>query len=73
MAFLTKEPLWCIIVMGFNFLDCKEYHSSYSVIENDRHDRLTDKPSIHIFELSKVPKEIIKGNIKQQWMGTYQG
>lgn len=29
---------------------------------------MTDKLSIHIFELPKVPKELISGDNKQKWM-----
>lgn len=33
-----------------------------------RTELFTDKLSIHIFELPKVPKELITGDTKQQWM-----
>lgn len=55
-------------ILGFRYLDCDEYHSSYSILEDKRYEKFTDKLSIHIFELPKVPKEIISGDTKQQWM-----
>lgn len=42
--------------------------SPFSILENTRYEKLTDKLSIHIFELPKVPKELISGDNKQKWM-----
>lgn len=55
-------------VLGFKFLNCENYHSSYSILEDTRYEKFTDKLSIYVFELPKVPKEIISGDVKQQWM-----
>ena len=62
------EQTYSVNILGFKYLDCTEYHSSYSILENTRHEKLTDKLSIHIFELPKVPKELIRGDNKQKWM-----
>ncbi|MCM1508832.1 MAG: Rpn family recombination-promoting nuclease/putative transposase [Ruminococcus flavefaciens] len=62
------EQTFSVNILGFRYLDCKEYHSSYSILEDKRYEKLTDKLSIYIFELPKVPKEIISGDTKQQWM-----
>ena len=62
------EQTYSVNVLGFKYLDCDEYHSSYSIREDKRHDKLTDKLSIHIFELPKVPREIVSGNKTQIWM-----
>ena len=62
------EQSFSVNVLGFNYLDCAEYHSSYSIREDKRFDKLTDKLSIHIFELPKVPKERISSDNKQMWM-----
>lgn len=62
------EQTYSVNVLGFKYLDCAEYHSSYSIREDKRFDKLTDKLSIHIFELPKVPKERISGDHKQMWM-----
>ena len=62
------EQTYSVNILGFKYLDCAEYHSSYSILENARHEKLTDKLSIHIFELPKVPKELINGDNKQKWM-----
>lgn len=62
------EQTISINVLGFKFLNCENYHSSYSILEDSRYEKFTDKLSIHVFELPKVPKEIISGDAKQQWM-----
>ena len=62
------EQAFSVNILDFNFLNCENYHSSYSIMEESRYEKLTDKLSIHIFELPKVPKEIISGDNKQQWM-----
>ena len=59
------EQTYSINVLGFKYLDCEDYHSSYSIREDKRNDILTDKLSIHIFELPKVSKEIISSDNKQ--------
>ena len=62
------EQTYSVSILGFNFLNCTDYHSSYSILEDKRYEKLTDKLSIHIFELPKVPKELIGGDNKQMWM-----
>lgn len=62
------DQTFSVNVLGFNYTNCNEYHSSYSVLEDKRYEKFTDKLSIHLFELPKVPKEIISGDNKQQWM-----
>ena len=62
------EQTYSVNVLGFKYLDCAEYHSSYTIREDKRFEKLTDKLSIHIFELPKVPKELISGDNKQMWM-----
>ena len=46
----------CINILGFKMFDCQEYHSSFSVLEDNRYELLTDKMHIHFFELPKVKK-----------------
>lgn len=62
------EQTFSVNVLGFKFLDCENYHSSYSILEDTRHERFTDKLSIHVFELPKLPKEVISGDVKHKWM-----
>ena len=62
------DQTFSVNVLGFNFLACDEYHSAYSVLENRRHEQLTDKLSIHIFELPKISEEINPADDKQMWL-----
>lgn len=50
----TFKKTICINIINFNIFDCKEYHSSYKVMERERREVLTDKFGIHFFELKKV-------------------
>jgi len=44
-----------ISIVGFNLFDCVEFHSEYQALEVKRHTPLTDKMSLHYFELPKLP------------------
>ena len=44
----------CINIINFDLFDCADYHSHFKILENERHEVLTDKLSIHFFELRKV-------------------
>ncbi len=45
-----------INIINFNLFGCSAYHSSFSLREDTRYDRLTDKCAIHFFELKKINK-----------------
>ena len=51
----------CINVLNFGMFDCPEFHSSFSVREDNRNELLTDKMHLHFFELTKV-KAVSKRN-----------
>ncbi len=60
-----------INIINFNLLDVNEFpgfHSHYKLMETKRHDTLTDKCSIHIFELRKLGKKINKNNRMELWL-----
>lgn len=59
---------YSINILGFNFLEHPEYHSKYAVLNEARFQKLTDKLSIHFFELPKVPSELIPNDNKRIWM-----
>lgn len=55
-----KETI-CINILAFNlFLDTKEYHSHFQILENKRHELMTDKLSFHFFELKKLKNTSIE-------------
>ncbi|GHU42391.1 hypothetical protein FACS1894111_06250 [Clostridia bacterium] len=47
-----------ISLLDFSLFTCKEYHSEYYPLEVTRHERLSDKMTMHYFELQKLPKDI---------------
>ena len=44
----------CMNIINFNLFECPDYHSYFQVMENERHEILSDKFAIHFFELKKV-------------------
>ena len=52
-----------ISIINFNQLDCQEFHSEFRPLEVTRHELLTDKMSLHFFELPKLPKDISPNNM----------
>lgn len=50
-----KETI-AINVIDFNLFECKEYHSTFKVLEERRHELLTDKFRIDFLELRKAKK-----------------
>ncbi len=46
----------CINIINFDLFGCEDYHSHFKVMENERHEILTDKFAIHFFELKKLNK-----------------
>jgi len=44
-----------ISLIDFNLFDCEEFHSEFRALEVRRGEELTDRMSLHFFELKKVP------------------
>ncbi len=57
----------CINIINFNQFDCKDYHSHFKVMENTRHEVLSDKFAIHFFELKKI-KYARKNKRMEDWL-----
>ena len=62
-----KESI-CINIINFNMFDCNEFHSHFKVMEKNRHELLSDKFSIHFFELKKINKNVNPDNRMQLWL-----
>jgi predicted transposase/invertase (TIGR01784 family) len=45
-----------ISILAFKLFDCPEFHSEFRPLEVTRHTQLTDRMSLHYFELPKIPK-----------------
>ena len=57
-----------ISIVGFRLFDCKEFHSEYQALEVTRHTPLTDKMSLHYFELPKLPGSVGAENGMELWL-----
>ena len=57
----------CINIINFDLFDCDDYHSHFKVLENERHEVLTDKFAIHFFELKKLSK-FKKNRRMEDWL-----
>ncbi len=55
-------------ILDFNMFTCKEFHSHFKIMETSRHNVLTDKFSMHFFELKKISKEINKDDPMELWL-----
>jgi len=67
----------CINILNFTMFECSEYHSSFSVREDNRGELLTDRMQIHFLELTKVNKissknESYKSDALRLWMQLFK-
>ena len=60
-------------ILGFILFDCDEVHSEFQPLEVNRYTPLTDKMSLHYFELPKLPKvDYINPNSeKDLWLALF--
>jgi len=47
-----------ISILGFKLFDCAEFHSEFQALEVTRHTKLTDRMSLHYYELPKMPGRV---------------
>jgi len=57
--------------VNFNLYDCAEFHSEFQALEVTRHTPLTDKMSLHYFELPKIPTTFSKDNELLLWLSLF--
>ncbi|MCL2185790.1 MAG: Rpn family recombination-promoting nuclease/putative transposase [Treponema sp.] len=68
-----KLPRTIIIsIINFNLLGCKEFHSEFRPLEVTRHEELTDKMTLHFFELKKLSNDIIDKNMLKLWLALFK-
>jgi predicted transposase/invertase (TIGR01784 family) len=60
-----------ISIIAFKLFDCAEYHSEFQALEVTRHTPLTDKQSLHYFELPKLPKDINQLKGVELWLALF--
>jgi predicted transposase/invertase (TIGR01784 family) len=57
-----------ISILGFRLFDCTEFHSEFNALEVARHELLTNKVSLHYFELPKLPAMVSANDRLQLWL-----
>jgi predicted transposase/invertase (TIGR01784 family) len=57
-----------ISIINFKLFSCTEYHSEYQALEVTRHYPLTDKMSLHFFELPKIPEDYSREDMQLLWL-----
>ena len=58
-----------VSILAFElFDDSEEFHSEFRALEVKRHTQLSDKMSLHYFELPKLPKEISADDEQRLWL-----
>jgi len=57
-----------ISIIGFKLFECEEFHSEFQALEVTRHTRLTDKMSLHYFELPKLSDDLDADNERKLWL-----
>ena len=72
-GYITLKNVIAINIVDFNLFDCEEYHSTFRIYEENRHELLTDKLRIDFLELRKAKgvssmdnKQVVDN--KQIWM-----
>jgi len=61
-----------ISIIDFQLLDCREFHSEFRPLEVSRHEELTDKMTLHFFELGKLPDGINANNMLLLWLALFK-
>jgi predicted transposase/invertase (TIGR01784 family) len=62
-----------VSILAFNlFNDCDDFHSEFRALEVKRHKPLTDKMSLHYFELPKLPKNISADDMLKLWLSLFR-
>jgi len=68
-----KLPRTVVIsIIDFNLFDGTEFHSEFRPLEVTRGELLSDKMSLHFFELRKLPTEIDPENMLHLWLSLFR-
>jgi predicted transposase/invertase (TIGR01784 family) len=67
-AYVDLPRVVIISIVAFCLFDCEEYHSEFLPLEAKRHTPLTDRMSLHYYELPKLPETVNAGNMLQLWL-----
>ena len=61
-----------VSIVDFNLFDCEEFHSEFRSLEVKRHTLLTDKKSLHYFELPKLPEIVNADDKLKLWLSLFK-
>jgi len=61
-----------ISIVNFSMFDCQEFHSEFKPLEVTRHTLLTDKMSLHYFELPKLCTPVGADNPLELWLALFK-
>ena len=61
-----------ISIVAFKLFDCAEFHSEFQPLEVTRHTPLTDRMSMHYFELPKLPEVVDTDDELKLWLALFK-
>jgi len=61
-----------ISILDFNLFECAEFHSEFRPLEATRHEPLSDRMSLHFFELRKVPAQKGPMDMLLLWLSLFR-
>jgi predicted transposase/invertase (TIGR01784 family) len=61
-----------ISILAFKLFDCAEFHSEFQPLEITRHTPLTDRMSLHYFELPKLPETVNADDGLKLWLTLFK-
>lgn len=61
-----------VSITAFSLFDCVEFHSEFRPLEISRYTLLTDRMSLHYFELSKLPDVIDANDELKLWLSLFK-
>jgi len=66
--YLTLPKTIIISILSFKLFKCSEYHSEFQALETTRYEQLTNKMSLHYFELPKLSDTLEPTNQQSCWL-----
>ena len=61
-----------ISIVAFRLFGCADFHSEFQALEIQRHEPLTDRMSLHYFELQKLPDTLEPSDEQKLWLKLFK-
>jgi len=61
-----------ISIVAFSLFSCAGFHSEFQALEIERHEPLTDRMSLHYFELPKLPDVLEPSDEQKLWLKLFK-